>query len=335
MMRNACTGSCKIYFPNDSSIYYCPKCGKSLSSLQDNKQFKACSYDRNTNTVTPLESQAVSSPKRQAKIKRSDSKPVNNHDPSVPVHSPSPSRSSSAAAATPKKERQPVHEENSDNQPAVLKYTGRISSYTHDEMSQSFTDRMSLFFRGLHSGTTRYTVTFLNEADSRTYQVVYYGAYRPTSPTPVPGDLISVDAQPKGNLFVTENVYLGEGGGRRIKMSSNHRDQNGRGSRRSNSLSTVVIIAIAVIGIGYLFLPQISGIINIYISILFALFLIWLFVRPMQRLFRTPSWMFGISALLTAAVYNIGGIGTVLSSLISPLMTIGFSIAIIYYIFRL
>lgn len=327
MMRNACTGSCKIYFPNDSSIYYCPKCGKSLSSLQDNKQFIACSYDRKANIIIPLSNNLNFTQKAHSKtiIKKRNNGSI--HD-SVP--SPSPS------SILQKQVEQTVQKEQGYIHPTSSEYIGRISSYIHEEMPQNFFDKVGFFFRGLHCGNTRHTVTFTNEADSKSYQVIYYGAYRSTSPTPVVGDSIRVDARPNGSLFITENVYLGEGIGRRIRMSTQHRELNRHGgeNNRFGAIIIIALIAIVVLAIGYIFIPQISGIINTYISVLFVVFLICLFIRPLQRLFRSPVWLLGVSVIFTAAIYNVGGLGTVLASLISPLITLALVVGIAYYFFR-
>lgn len=53
-LKNACTGNCKIYFPNNDTIYTCPRCGAAIERMPYTKGFEPYYYDISSGSVSAV-----------------------------------------------------------------------------------------------------------------------------------------------------------------------------------------------------------------------------------------------------------------------------------------
>ena len=147
MMKNACI-HCRIYFPENGTLYSCPQCMGSLNNIDDAPGFRSMFYHINTAEIEELRSAASRAPVRIPE------------EPRVTFSTPPPPAPPVAAPVlTPRVEELYT---DYDTEPALpapnADYYGRITSYVIDDMEQTFFERVGGFFRGMHTGHSRHTI---------------------------------------------------------------------------------------------------------------------------------------------------------------------------------
>ncbi len=291
MMNNSCE-RCKIYFPNNEVRFSCPKCGDYLESRPDDKRYVASKWDPKTNEVTPIEVPA----KRRADSKTQSQTPASQRSDSIGTPP-------AFVADTPVRPQQ--------NRRA---YAGIINNYERIDVGyQSFIERASLFFRGMHHGNTRHVITFVDEGDNQTYRVCFYGEFSAIgSAIPQIGEHIVVGDRPSGNTFNSENVYIGANDGRRIRLRSQNPPR-----QRINPVPVIIAIVVLIVLFVVVRLAM-SGELSM-IGLIFETFLIATAVTFilglvfLSRRLNFRSLAIGsvvIGALYTAFAYDIGGFAT-------------------------
>lgn len=140
---------------------------------------------------------------------------------------------------------------------------------------------------------------------------------------------IKVNTQPSGSVFRTENVYIGENGGDRIRLRNQRNDTHRTRRGNAPNAGRVIVITLIILGIIALilslsnYLPVISVIIKTYISVLIFLAIIVTFIRPLQFLIRQPAWLLVLSLIFTLILYNGFGLATVIANLAPIAIVIG------------
>ncbi len=286
VIEKACT-RCKIYFPNANALYSCPICYTPLENIKDSDGYVPKKWDPNTNEVTD-----INTPHSRTKNNDTAASPNTRQNNS---HVPSPSVASFPASSG-------------------RAYAGTIINYVRNDVGQqSFSERVSLFFRGMHHGNTQHIITFVDEGDNNTYKVCYYGEYSAVgSAIPQAGEHISIGGRPSGSTFESENVYIGDGSRQKIRL----RNQYPPG-HRTNPIPGFIVIAVLV---GLFFLAKVvmtggfdylGRIIETYListAVIFFLGLIFLSRRIRFRTLGIGSLILG--GIATAFICNIGGVTT-------------------------
>lgn len=305
MIEKACT-KCKIYFPSANGLYSCPNCYTPLENIKDSSGYTPKDWNPVTNEV--IDKNANNSGKKKIKPTVSDkTRQSGNCSDTMPIVN-------SAPATTSKKY-----------------HTGVIDSYNpRDVGHQNFFERASLFFRGMHHGNTRYDITFIDDDDNQTYTVYYYGEYSAlSSAIPYQGARITVEGSPNGNIFETENVYIGEGLGQKIKM----RNQNPTG-HRTNPLPALIVIVVLVglfflvktiMSGGFDYLGSIIQTLLISTAIIFFLGLIFLSRRMQFRTLCIGSLVLG--GIVTALICSNGGVADDIQVIVASVLVLGAMIA--------
>lgn len=298
MMRNSCE-NCKKYYPNQV-IYSCPECGESLENRLNDKSYVAHVWNEEQGRSIPIAASNKCAKKNvnEQSVQRRNSE----------VGAPPPICSDPPA------------------QPQRLRraYAGIINNYERfDVGEQNFFERVSLFFRGMHYGNTRHVITFVDEGDNQTYRVCFYGEFYATrSAIPQIGERIVIGGRPRGSTFDSENVYIGEGYGRRIRLRSQNLN------RRINPITTlvVIIVLLALLFIAHMALNGELAIIGEAIKIfaiativMFVIGLIFFSGRLRFRTLAILSVVIGVG--YTAVSYNVGGIANQISA-VMPIVLI-------------
>ncbi|MCM1507917.1 MAG: hypothetical protein NC177_12415 [Ruminococcus flavefaciens] len=308
-MKNACTGTCKIYFPDNDKIYTCPKCGASLETLPDNKSFQPYYYDMTTGSYSPVKTQEEEKIRKERKRNNSGNSQINEDNQSE----------NNTSESQPRQNRR--------NRSV---YEGVITSYKSSEVEQNFFDVFASFIRGQHTGRTQHHISFRDETDNMEYQIIVYGEIRGIFPQE--GTHIIVHGRPEGTLFTTERIYIGENGGTRLRLRNQH------GNRHNpTGIIPVILILLAVIMLALLItgnLPVIRNIIQIYFVILIFIFILCICIRPLHFALQRPVLLLIFSIIGTLIWYNVFGLGAVFSGLLPSIITIAVIIYGIVQIIR-
>lgn len=207
-------------------------------------------------------------------------------------------------------------------------YTGRITDYRTEEIEPAFMDEMSLFFHGMHHGHTRHEITFLLDSGDTSYHVVFYGQFSSNSVMPSAGSAVTVRARPSGPLFTTENVYIERS---RIRL----RSQTVPGRHRINPAVILIAVVLLVLAVaGYFFFPVIKSVIATFLTVLICLFIAAIAVPQLRFLLRSPVVLLVLSAVITALLYNVGGLGDAIGELIPSFAVIAIMLFGIIMIIR-
>lgn len=343
-MKNVCC-RCRKYFPNNHNLASCPICGDPLTEIDDNKKYSAYFLNSRTAEIVSI---AESREKRSVSGRqplsdsggsagsslgtppsRSSSAPTMFSD-----HSHEPPRSS-VTVKQPKSSVYPAGRTAAESAHSRRAYAGIINNYERSEVGgQNFFESASLFFRGLHHGNTRHVITFVDEGDNQTYRVCFYGEFSAVgSAIPQIGEHIYIGGRPSGNTFYSENVYIGENGGRRIVV----KNQQPRMERR-NALP-IIIIAIVLLVLFFAVDLVMNGGIGLVgeafqtfvISVEVCLVLGMIFLSRRIR-FRTIAVIAVIvGVVLTAFSYNVGGISAWLGSALTEIITVALMLGLMIY----
>lgn len=317
-LKNACTGNCKIYFPNNDTIYTCPRCGAAIERMPYIKGFEPYYYDISSGSVSAVnDNDSKNNLKRPRTTKNSsENLPHNTFTSDSVTHN-----------------TQRTVTANIVNSSHANGYNGVITSYETREVEQRFGDFVGSLFSSRHRGHTQHNIYFRDEEDNIEYQVQFYGEIR--SVLPRPGMKIRVNTQPSGSIFRTENIYIGENGGDRIRLR-NQRNNNRHNGSNAHNTGRAILITLIVLGIILLilslskYLPVVSEIIKTYIVVLIFLAVCVTLFRPLQFLTRQPIWLLVLSLIITLILYNAFG----LASLFSGLMPSVIIIVVIIWLLR-
>lgn len=220
--------------------------------------------------------------------------------------------------------------------PRKNEYSGNVVSIqTSNADEPHLDDRLSAVLHGTHSGSTRHTVTFIDEYDHQTYHTIYYGEYRRNSNIPQHGSRIIVRGRPHGDTFFTEDVYAG---GRRIHL----RSQYGRGQSNPLPFIVIALIIIAVILIMRLFSSDlfeilkamvVSLLVTFVISFIIIYAILTSFIGNRMRRFRglTAPVSAVVAFLIAGSVSGIFGAGG--DVILSTILTCGIIIVILIVMF--
>ena len=309
-MKKLCRRCQKIYSIdyNGQELMSCPICGDPLEKIEDNKKNSA--------------GKSLGAPPA-----RGSSAPIKFSDYSPEPKSSAPYRQTKSSVSSAGR----TSEKTARSRRA---YAGIINNYERSEVGeQNFFESASLFFRGLHHGNTRHVITFVDEGDNQTYRVCFYGEFSAVgSAIPQIGEHIYIGGRPSGNMFYSENVYIGENGGRRI-MVKNQQPRTGR-----RSALPIIITAIVLLVLFFAVNLTISGGFGLVgeafqtfvIAAVVCLVLGMVFLS--RRIgFRTIAVIAVIAgAVFTAFSYNVGGIsawlGDTLTEIIAAALMLGLMI---------
>ncbi len=158
-----------------------------------------------------------------------------------------------------------------------------------------------------------------------------------SSAVPAKGFRVTVYDKPEGNYFNTENVYIGEGRGSKVRLRNQHgSSHSGSGEGAATILIIMAAVLVCCMFAGFVSSGGLSIVANI-IKLFFAVTIVCFIAIMMLSRQRNIRSGFTISIVLgvvgTVVLYNVGDIRILLqeflSGLIVPIITIAGIILII------